>query len=87
MLTYTVILTLILSATWGMGNNGFRMVIYSRSIDNSQNPLQSPCPEVFQYQYDENGNLIGTIRVDQTDGTGYVQLDVELSVGNTVQVF
>ncbi|XP_066153998.1 serine protease gd-like isoform X3 [Euwallacea fornicatus] len=94
MLTFSVILLLLTSL--GIPVLGeFKYVIYSpREARNSnpnafvninQGPLQSPCPSVFQYQNDANGNLIGSVRVDQADTGGRIQLDIELSVGNSVQ--
>ncbi|KAL1502648.1 hypothetical protein ABEB36_007762 [Hypothenemus hampei] len=66
---------------------GFRyMYVYPQNAENNnQNSLQSPCPSVFQYQNDENGNLIGFVRVDQFDSDGKIQLDIELSLSNAVQ--
>ncbi|CAG9768067.1 unnamed protein product [Ceutorhynchus assimilis] len=70
-----------------------RQFVTSRNVDNgagqfltqSFDSRQSPCPGVFQYHNDENGNLVGAVKVDQTDVDGRVQLDIELSVGNGVQ--
>lgn len=85
MLTLTVIIFLMLV----IGNDitcGFRRYKHSRSVNTNQFATQTPCPSVFQYQNDQNGNLVGTVKVDQADAEGRIQLDIELSVGNTVQV-
>ncbi|KAJ8921254.1 hypothetical protein NQ315_013726 [Exocentrus adspersus] len=46
--------------------------------------LESPCPNIFQYKYDENRLLFGMIQIDCPE-TNKIQLNVELSVGNTVE--
>lgn len=48
-------------------------------------PLQSPCPEIFQYDQDERGHLYGLLRIECPEDT-VVRLQVELSVGNSVEV-
>ncbi|XP_019773540.1 serine protease gd isoform X2 [Dendroctonus ponderosae] len=63
---------------------GFRRY-YPRNVDTNQYPVQSPCPSIFRYGTDQNGNLIGNIQVDQPGAAGRITLEVELSVGNTVQ--
>lgn len=45
----------------------------------------SPCPETFQYEMDQNGQIYGTIGVYSFDET-IVRLNIELSVGNQVNV-
>lgn len=47
--------------------------------------LQSPCPDIFQYRQDDRGFLYGVLRIDCPDDT-IVRLQVELSVGNNVEV-
>ncbi|XP_066251859.1 uncharacterized protein [Euwallacea similis] len=95
MLTSSVILLLLLISLGIPVLGEFKYVIYSPREARNSNPnsyvninqgsLQSPCPSVFQYQNDANGNLFGSVRVDQTDSGGKIQLDIELSVGNSVQ--
>lgn len=85
MLTLTVIIFLTLI----IGNDvtyGFRKYKHSRSVNTNQFATQTPCPSVFQYQNDQNGNMVGAVKVDQADAEGRIQLDIELSVGNSVQV-
>lgn len=50
------------------------------------NPLESPCPDVFQYRYDEQGQLYGILRINNPEDPTVVKLQVELSVGNNVEV-
>lgn len=47
--------------------------------------LESPCPNIFQYHYDENGLLYGSVQIECPD-TNKIQLNIELSVGNNVEV-
>lgn len=47
--------------------------------------LQSPCPDIFQYRHDDRGFLYGALRIECPDDT-IVRLQVELSVGNNVEV-
>ncbi|KAF2902518.1 hypothetical protein ILUMI_03668 [Ignelater luminosus] len=48
--------------------------------------LQSPCPHVFEYQYDNKNNLIGLIQVFiLNDYYDAIRLSVELSVGNSIE--
>lgn len=47
--------------------------------------FQSPCPDIFQYKLDERGSLYGVLRIDPPDDI-VVKLQVELSVGNNVEV-
>lgn len=47
--------------------------------------LQNPCPDIFQYRYDEQGQLYGVVTIDSPDDV-VVRLQVELSVGNKVEV-
>lgn len=44
----------------------------------------SPCPQIFEYRYD-NGVLYGVVQVN-TPNDNVIQLDIELSVGNKVEV-
>ncbi|GJQ78129.1 hypothetical protein Trydic_g2466 [Trypoxylus dichotomus] len=46
--------------------------------------FESPCPHVFEYALDENQRLFGRVRLDNPVGNNIV-LNVELSVGNSVQ--
>ncbi|EFA05168.2 hypothetical protein TcasGA2_TC015295 [Tribolium castaneum] len=46
----------------------------------------SPCPDTFQYEMDQNGQLYGTIGVYSFD-ENIVRLNVELSVGNRVNSY
>ncbi|KAF7271762.1 hypothetical protein GWI33_015405 [Rhynchophorus ferrugineus] len=64
---------------------GFHTVKYSRSIDGGSFSTDSPCPNIFQYQTDGNGELIGLIRINPFEySNSRIQLDVELSLGNSV---
>ena len=47
--------------------------------------LESPCPNIFEYRYDNNNNLYGYIKVPTPDDNKLIRLEVQLSVGNRVQ--
>lgn len=47
--------------------------------------LESPCPNIFQYHYDENGLLYGSVQIECPE-SNKIQLNIELSVGNNVEV-
>lgn len=74
MKTVLVIVLLVL-VVGGFGGRKFR-----------SNPLESPCPDVFQYRYDEQGQLYGILRINNPEDPTVVKLQVELSVGNNVEV-
>ncbi|CAG9862269.1 unnamed protein product [Phyllotreta striolata] len=48
----------------------------------SQN-LDSPCPSIFQYRYDNQHGLYGEISFT-VDPTSYLKVDVQMSIGNEV---
>lgn len=45
----------------------------------------SPCPNIFRYGLDKYDQLIGIVQI-QYPNTNAVQLNIELSVGNRLQV-
>lgn len=48
---------------------------------------QSPCPDVLEYYYDDDINLTGLIQISVLkDYPNTIDLDVEISVGNSVEV-
>lgn len=47
---------------------------------------QSPCPDIFQYSFDQNQEIIGIITISSPDNNNIIELSVELSVGNRIQV-
>ncbi|KAH0821452.1 hypothetical protein GEV33_001339 [Tenebrio molitor] len=60
-------------------------ILASRGMIVSPQRYSSPCPDTFQYRLDQNGELYGTIGVYSLD-QNVVKLNVELSVGNHVDV-
>ncbi|XP_018579158.1 serine protease gd-like [Anoplophora glabripennis] len=46
--------------------------------------LESPCSNIFQYRYDENALLYGSVQIECPE-TNKIQLNIELSVGNSVE--
>ncbi|XP_057652166.1 serine protease gd-like isoform X1 [Diorhabda carinulata] len=51
----------------------------------SQN-LQSPCPDVFQYRFNEQVGLYGELQII-TEPTNYLQLNLQMSIGNSVKSY
>ncbi|XP_072394379.1 serine protease gd-like [Diabrotica undecimpunctata] len=50
----------------------------------SQN-VESPCPSIFRYQYDNQNGLYGEIQIIVPTSTNKVILNLEMSIGNAVQ--
>lgn len=64
----------------------FLYALFSATIfDTVEMQIDSPCPNIFEYSMDENQRLFGKIKLDIPPGSNIV-LNVELSVGNSVQV-
>lgn len=56
------------------------------NIQVSCQDLESPCPNIFEYQLDRNTNqLYGEVQVASTD-SNIMLVNIELSVGNPVRV-
>ncbi|KAK9753134.1 Serine protease gd N-terminus [Popillia japonica] len=63
----------------------FLYALFSATIfDTVEMQIDSPCPNIFEYSMDENQRLFGKIKLDIPPGSNIV-LNVELSVGNSVQ--
>lgn len=63
----------------------FTVVYLTAIFYRVEGQLESPCPNIFEYELDENQRLYGKVRLDNPTGNNIV-LNVELSVGNSVQV-
>ncbi|CAH0549130.1 unnamed protein product [Brassicogethes aeneus] len=49
--------------------------------------LSSPCPEYFEYKTEHGNNLYGFLVVESVPENNMIQINMELSIGNSVQGF
>ncbi|CAH1155302.1 unnamed protein product [Phaedon cochleariae] len=59
----------------------FFLTMMTRAVSQS---LESPCPDIFNYRYDRQGNLYGEVQIKGAR-SDTLQLNVELSIGNIIE--
>lgn len=61
------------------------VIFYLLVFSNVKCQFESPCPDIFDYRMDNNNEVYGAMEIPSPRGQR-IQIDIELSVANRVQV-